>query len=155
MSNELIETFQKTLEIVVDEARVSLINRDGIQNAFFVSEDGKKYEVLKVTLKPELKPEESMQMKLVCRDPSVAIAALIMDAYTRFIPTENFEEVSKPLKDYPDHMEALLLYIYTRDQSFVRVMPYWKNGPRDYGFADQGWSEATNSEGLFENVFKE
>jgi len=155
MTDKIVESFKEALEKVLDEAKACLITNDGIQGKFIVSENGKDIESINLTLKPDLKPEESMQMKIICKEPKVVAAAIIMDAYTLVVPDEEIEAVKKPLKDHPDRVEALLLYLYTRDKSFVRVLPYKKQGNRDYWFGDEGWTDVTESQGLFENVFKE
>jgi hypothetical protein len=154
--NKILKIFKGTLESKIDEARMSLILQDGVQATFFTSKDGIVFDSLPLTLSKEMKQIESMQMKTICSDSSIAVAGILMECDTVTVDTEDVDTVEDP-KDHPDNMEAILLILYSREDlaCSVRVVPYKRKGDHDYWFADKGWEDnIPSTEGLFENVFK-
>ena len=150
----LIEKAKSALEIKLDEAKMSLVYNDGIHSMFFASKDGVVFEDLPLTAEPDLQEAESLQMKILCSNQDIKIAATLIDCNTVTVPNEDVGTIEGDLKDHPDNVDCILLILSTRDRTLVRTIPYVRKGDKDYWFGDQGWQNVDESSGLFENVFK-
>lgn len=149
-----IEAFKKHLDKMVIAAQMQLKSHGAIQQ-YFVTNNGFDFEEAPLELSPEMKDIEEMQVKAVCTNPSITSSALVLDVHTMTVLTEDvskYEGVN--LENHPQATNALLVILYTPNESYVRTMPYRKKASGEYWFGDRGWEEAPEVLGAFKNPHK-
>lgn len=147
--------FRDYLDKKLDEARTSLQYQDAMQPLFITwGMLGAKETPLRLT--DESKEMESSMMRQACASPAVLMAAVLFDSYMYSTVPEEAEKIEASdidLRDLEGTQEVLLVFLYNKEKSLSRTIPYKKRGELDYWFADQGWEIVPGSSGTFANPF--
>ena len=149
-----LEVFKKHLDKMLITAQNQLRHHDGIQS-YFVTNDDTTIDKAPISLSPEMKDIEAIEVEMICTNPLITSSALILDVNKLEVPEDevaNYKDVV--IKDHPQSVKAIMVILYTSDVSYVRVMPYRKKASGDYWFGDMGWREAPEVIGTFKNPHK-
>jgi hypothetical protein len=94
-------------------------------------------------------------LKEMCKDPTLKGLAVCFDGYSLLVDSDKEDAVPDNLADIKDTETALITFMYLRDTSFNRMLPYKRKNKLDYWFGDNGWMESPpRFEGRFANPFK-
>jgi hypothetical protein len=148
-----IKKIKANLDDKLTEAKGSLILNDGIQPLFIYS-DGTIIKEIRLTMEESNKEKESKEMVRICSDPKILCAAILMDVNAITVRSDEEDSV-KNLKNFSEHpncADALYTVLYTKDKSFIKSVPYFRKGERNYMFGCGGWQDA-DSTGHFHNPF--
>jgi hypothetical protein len=105
-------------------------------------------------LNEEAKDALAKDLKEMCKDPSLKGLAVCFDGYSLDIDSDKVDTVPDKLADVKEAETALITFMYLRDGSYNRMMPYKRKSKLDYWFGDNGWLESPPIEGRFANPFK-
>lgn len=144
-----IETLKKEAERYLHTARGMLV-KDGVYFPIFYAVSEERSLPVGINANTEKEKEEVSEMMAEVADQCEAIF-LIMDMYLIEFD-EKPKEDPKNIKNDPRSEQALICFLYTRNESFMRQFQYVKDG-NGYHFFDLDWNKLEEYSGKFENPF--
>lgn len=148
----ITDKFKDYLKNKVAEARLDLITQDGFMPLMISSTvDGVKEAEIDFD---DISKEEASKLiqEYANKKPWVEAVALIFTAYT--VLQKKDDKLGEDLSKEKEMMEAIMVYLYTREKSEYRRYPYVKTEDNKYNWFDDGWKEVEDESGLFSNPFK-
>jgi hypothetical protein len=148
----LLKKFKNAVNDKIAKARLDLMEYDGFL-PMVVSSTMEGIEEAEIDLDETSKDEAASLLREYAKRPGVEAIALIFMADT--VTTEPGEErvLADDLREETDAVEAIMAYVYTREISEYRRIPYKKLKDNDYWFGDDGWKEVKKQTGRFVNPF--
>lgn len=152
MLNLLLQKFKNAVNDKIAKARLDLMEFDGFL-PIVVSSTLEGVEEAEIDLDETPKDEAANLLREYAKRPGVEAIALVFMADT--VTTEPGEDrvLAEDLRDESDAVEAIMAYVYTKEVSEYRRIPYKKRAESDYWFGDDGWKEVNKQTGRFANPF--
>lgn len=95
--------------------------------------------------------EEVVNLLHHMADKGYKCLSFIMDAYR--VQNVELKDLPDSLKDYKDHTEAVVCFLYTQEETwYIEVLYSQKNGKYHFMYGD--WTVCPEIEGLFKNPYK-
>jgi hypothetical protein len=153
-----LEAFKQHLDKMLLIAQGQLQKHGGIQS-YFITNDNDVYDKAPLAYSPEMQDIEAVEVEMICTNPSITSSALLMSVYKLDVLEDEVEDYmdsykNVTVKDHPDTTEALMVVLYTTDNTYARIMPFKKKESGEYWFGDMGWREAPEIEGVLKNPHK-
>jgi hypothetical protein len=146
--------FKRTVNNEIENLQAGLILHDGFLPTV-ISSTLTGIEKAEIDFEETPKDEAASLLRKYATSPDVEAIALIFMADTVALEPGMDRKLPEDLRDAPDAREAIMAYIYTKDQSESRRIMYKKNGDNDYWFGDEGWGDPGTLTGRFTNPFKD
>ena len=147
----MVDKAKKMAEELMEKAQ-SLLCKDGFVAPVIFAVQGDR--TTPVLLRLENQDDKDV-IPTVLKNISKGADYLIMIMDSIVKPLGENEEPPDNIKDHPDSCESISVFLYLKDQSFVRHVTYVK-ADNGYNFFDQGWEEvrSTSRPCRFSNPFQ-
>jgi hypothetical protein len=141
-----IQEFKDFIELKLEEAKATLLFMNSLQPIFAYALND-KVETINLTITEEDREKEIELIRNICKSPSVQYAAILCDCLTYSNEDESQMKaiVGRDLNGVEGSVDSVMVFLYTRNQTSVRTLPYKKREEQDYWFSDKGWEDVPKS----------
>ena len=150
------QKYKDKAQRVLEQAQ-GLLAMDGyLTPVVFAIEDEEMTTIGMNVSSPEEKKQSAQLMKEIAHTDNTEAMIFVLDTYMLELPKETqMSNIPESIKNHEESTTAIIVFLYTKDKTLVRKMPYIKKDNGGYNFFDLGWEDASDIEGRFSNPFND